>query len=308
MSDNSVINILMAGVGGQGTLLASEILSEVLMQAGHDVKKAEVHGMAQRGGSVVSHVRFGKKVYSPIIPEGQADVLFGFELLETYRYLPLVKKTGAVVVNNLRIAPPSVLLGKSSYPQDIERKLKDRVKNVRIVDGLELAEQALLRQEAADHGALDVELGAPVGLLELHQKARVGLHVPARGLERRHAGAQEGFPARGALIGRAAGGCQDQGPGAGDGMHGPEAVGSQRLLGLLLRGQVPRDPHRPVAAVRQDRVGAGQGADTVPGVVEIQLQHVVVAGAQVEPGQGQHRRRRRRRQLLKLQGHRRRHR
>jgi len=142
MSDNSVINILMAGVGGQGTLLASEILSEVLMQAGHDVKKAEVHGMAQRGGSVVSHVRFGKKVYSPIIPEGQADVLFGFELLETYRYLPLVKKTGAVVVNNLRIAPPSVLLGKSSYPQDIERKLKDRVKNVRIVDGLELAEQA----------------------------------------------------------------------------------------------------------------------------------------------------------------------
>ena len=142
MSDNSVINILMAGVGGQGTLLASEILSEVLMQAGHDVKKAEVHGMAQRGGSVVSHVRFGKKVYSPIIPEGQADVLFGFELLETYRYLPLVKKTGAVVVNNLRIAPPSVLLGKSEYPQDIARKLKARVDNVRIVDGLELAEQA----------------------------------------------------------------------------------------------------------------------------------------------------------------------
>ena len=142
MNDNSVINILMAGVGGQGTLLASEILSEVLMQAGHDVKKAEVHGMAQRGGSVVSHVRFGKKVYSPIIPEGEADVLFGFELLETYRYLPLVKKTGAVVVNNLRIAPPSVLLGKSDYPQDIARKLKARVDNVRIVDGLELAEQA----------------------------------------------------------------------------------------------------------------------------------------------------------------------
>ena len=142
MSDNSVTNILMAGVGGQGTLLASEILSEVLMQAGYDVKKAEVHGMAQRGGSVVSHVRFGKKVYSPIIPEGEADVLFGFELLETYRYLPLVKKNGAVVVNNLRIAPPSVLLGKSPYPQDIEGKLKDRVANLRIVEGLELAEQA----------------------------------------------------------------------------------------------------------------------------------------------------------------------
>ena len=142
MTDNKMTNILMAGVGGQGTLLASEILSEVLMQAGYDVKKAEVHGMAQRGGSVVSHVRFGKKVYSPIIPEGEADVLFGFELLETYRYLPQVKKTGAVVVNNLRIAPPSVLLGKSEYPQDIALKLRDRVDNVRIVDGLELAEQA----------------------------------------------------------------------------------------------------------------------------------------------------------------------
>lgn len=142
MNDNKITNILMAGVGGQGTLLASEILSEVLMQAGYDVKKAEVHGMAQRGGSVVSHVRFGKKVYSPIIPEGDADVLFGFELLETYRYLPLVKKTGAVVVNNLRIAPPSVALGKAEYPQDIARKLNQRVANVRIVDGLELAEQA----------------------------------------------------------------------------------------------------------------------------------------------------------------------
>ena len=142
MTENKITNILMAGVGGQGTLLASEILSEVLMQAGYDVKKAEVHGMAQRGGSVVSHVRFGQKVFSPIIPEGEADVLFGFELLETYRYLPLVKKTGAVVVNNLRIAPPSVALGKAEYPQDIAKKLKERVVNLRVVEGLELAEQA----------------------------------------------------------------------------------------------------------------------------------------------------------------------
>ena len=142
MTENKITNILMAGVGGQGTLLASEILSEVLMQAGYDVKKAEVHGMAQRGGSVVSHVRFGQKVFSPIIPEGEADVLFGFELLETYRYLPLVKKTGTVVVNNLRIAPPSVALGKAEYPQDIAKKLSERVDNLRVVDGLELAEQA----------------------------------------------------------------------------------------------------------------------------------------------------------------------
>jgi len=142
MTDNNVTNILMAGVGGQGTLLASEILSEVLMQAGYDVKKAEVHGMAQRGGSVVSHVRFGKKVYSSIIPEGEVDVLFGFELLETYRYLPLVKESGAVVVNNLKIAPPSVALGKRDYPTDVAAKLKELVANVHVVDGLQLAEQA----------------------------------------------------------------------------------------------------------------------------------------------------------------------
>lgn len=142
MSDNKITNILMAGVGGQGTLLASEILSEVLMQAGYDVKKAEVHGMAQRGGSVVSHVRFGKKVYSSIIPEGEADVLFGFELLETYRYLPLVKNDGAVVVNNLSIAPPSVALGIKEYPHNIDQKLKERCSNVCLVNGLELAEEA----------------------------------------------------------------------------------------------------------------------------------------------------------------------
>jgi indolepyruvate ferredoxin oxidoreductase beta subunit len=142
MTDNNVTNILMAGVGGQGTLLASEILSEVLMQAGYDVKKAEVHGMAQRGGSVVSHVRFGKKVYSPIIPEGEVDVLFGFELLETYRYLPLVKKSGAIVVNSLMIAPPSVALGHREYPADVAAKLQEFVAKVHVVDGLQLAEQA----------------------------------------------------------------------------------------------------------------------------------------------------------------------
>lgn len=142
MTENKITNILMAGVGGQGTLLASEILSEVLMQSGYDVKKAEVHGMAQRGGSVVSHVRFGKKVYSSIIPEGEADVLFGFELLETYRYLPLVKRTGAVVVNNLTIAPPSVALGTREYPKDIDTKLKKHCANIRLVNGLDLAEKA----------------------------------------------------------------------------------------------------------------------------------------------------------------------
>jgi indolepyruvate ferredoxin oxidoreductase beta subunit len=140
--NQKITNILMVGVGGQGTLLASEVLSEVLLGAGHDVKKAEVHGMAQRGGSVVSHVRFGPKVFSVTIPEGQADILFGFELLETYRYVSLLHPQGTVVVNNLRIAPPSVALGQDNYPKDIPNKLRQLVENVIVVDGLQLAEEA----------------------------------------------------------------------------------------------------------------------------------------------------------------------
>lgn len=135
-------NILLAGVGGQGILLASEIMSEALMLAGYDVKKAEVHGMAQRGGSVVSHVRYGKQVLSPTIADGTADVLFGFELLETFRYLSLLKKGGQVIVNNVRIAPPSVALGKEDYPEDIPGYLLSEIEDAHVVNGMELAEQA----------------------------------------------------------------------------------------------------------------------------------------------------------------------
>lgn len=140
MSD--VKSILLAGVGGQGTLLASEVLSEVLMLAGFDVKKSEIHGMSQRGGSVTSHVRWGEKVYSPLIPAGTADILFGFELLETYRYLPMLRSGGAVVVNNLKIAPGPVATGVETYPEDIPGKLRAQIEDVVIVDGMEKAHQA----------------------------------------------------------------------------------------------------------------------------------------------------------------------
>jgi len=136
---SSVKNILLAGVGGQGILLASEVLSEVMMIAGFDVKKNEVHGMSQRGGSVVSHVRWGEKVYSPIIPEGEVDILFSFELLETSRYLPLLRKDGRVLVNNHKIAPPAVALGKMEYPKDIIDQLKKQFPQTTVVDGLGLA-------------------------------------------------------------------------------------------------------------------------------------------------------------------------
>ena len=140
--DNKVTNILLAGVGGQGILLASEVLSEVMMLAGYDVKKNEIHGMSQRGGSVVSHVRFGKCVHSPIIPEGEADVLFGFELLETYRYLPLLDKHGIVIANRLKLMPPSVAIGKQAYPDGLEEQIGKQVEKSYIVNGLELAMQA----------------------------------------------------------------------------------------------------------------------------------------------------------------------
>jgi indolepyruvate ferredoxin oxidoreductase beta subunit len=137
-----VTNILLAGVGGQGTLLASEVLSEVLMLAGYDVKKNEIHGMSQRGGSVSSHVRFGEQVYSPIIPEGETDILFGFELLETYRNLPLLKKGGAVITNNLKLMPPSVATGQERYPEGLEGLICQQVEKSLVVDGLALAMEA----------------------------------------------------------------------------------------------------------------------------------------------------------------------
>ncbi len=139
---DKVTNILISGVGGQGILLASEVLSEVLMLAGYDVKKNEIHGMAQRGGSVVSHIRFGTKVYSSIIPEGEGDLLLGFELLETYRYLPLLRKGAIVVANDLKILPPPVTLGKEKYPDNVQDKIKTAFPDTLLVNGIDLATKA----------------------------------------------------------------------------------------------------------------------------------------------------------------------
>jgi indolepyruvate ferredoxin oxidoreductase beta subunit len=139
---SEIVNILLAGVGGQGTLLASEVLSEALMLGGFDVKKSEIHGMSQRGGSVTSHVRFGAKVYSPLIPEGEADVLFGFELLETYRCLPMLRPGGAIVVNDLKIIPAPVAMGREVYPAEIPDRLAAACPDTKLVNGMELALQA----------------------------------------------------------------------------------------------------------------------------------------------------------------------
>ena len=117
-------NIMIVGVGGQGTLLTSRILGGITVDAGYDVKLSEVHGMAQRGGSVVTFVRYGEKVAEPIVEEGQADVLIAFEKLEALRYAHFLKKDGAIVVNDHRIDPMPVVTGAAQYPENIIENLE----------------------------------------------------------------------------------------------------------------------------------------------------------------------------------------
>ena len=119
-------NIMIVGVGGQGTLLTSRILGKLAINAGYDVKLSEVHGMAQRGGSVVTFVRYGDKVNEPIVEEGQADVLIAFERLEALRYLHFLKKDGVVIVNDGRIDPITVVTGVAAYPEDVIETLKEK--------------------------------------------------------------------------------------------------------------------------------------------------------------------------------------
>jgi len=141
MTDNNKItNIFLSGVGGQGTILASNILGEVFLNAGYDVKKAEVHGMAQRGGDVTTHFRFGKKVYAPLIKYGDVDFLISFEMLEAIRYINWVKPGGKILINKQKILPPSVSLGQMAYPEDVEKIFRKHFKdNVHIIDGQEIA-------------------------------------------------------------------------------------------------------------------------------------------------------------------------
>lgn len=134
-------NILFSGVGGQGILLASEITAYSLLAAGFDAKKSEVHGMAQRGGSVTAQLRYGKKVYSPLIEPGSADILVAFELMESTRYLPYLHEGSKVVVNTQKILPPAVATGQTTYPENTENILRDQGVVVVSVDALEIAKK-----------------------------------------------------------------------------------------------------------------------------------------------------------------------
>ena len=134
-------NIMIVGVGGQGTLLASRILGNTVIEEGYDVKVSEVHGMSQRGGSVVTYVKYGEKVYSPIIDRGEADIILAFELLEAYRALPYLKKGGKIIVNTQSIDPMPVITGMATYPENIVEKISDKA-DVLPIDAMKLAKEA----------------------------------------------------------------------------------------------------------------------------------------------------------------------
>jgi indolepyruvate ferredoxin oxidoreductase beta subunit len=135
------LKIMIVGVGGQGTLLTSRVLGTLALKAGFDVKVSEVHGMSQRGGSVVTYVKFGKKVYSPLIDKGEADLILAFEKLEALRWVDYLKPNGKLIVNDQRLDPMPVITGKAKYPASIIRRLQDKIPETTAVDALAIAKE-----------------------------------------------------------------------------------------------------------------------------------------------------------------------
>lgn len=179
-------NIMIVGVGGQGTLLASKLLGRLLLTKGYDVKVSEVHGMSQRGGSVVTYVRYGEKVYSPVVDKGEADVIISFEMLEAARWVEYLKKGGTIVTNTQQINPMPVITGAAEYPEKLSEKIKDMGINIEAFDALTLAEEAgtskavnlvLLGRiskyfDFTDEEWMDaIEKSVPAKFLELNKKA-----------------------------------------------------------------------------------------------------------------------------------------
>ena len=135
-------SVMIVGVGGQGTLLASKLLGNAVISEGYDVKVSEVHGMSQRGGSVITYVRFGDSVASPIVEKGEADLIISFELLEAARYLPYLKKGGRLIVNTQQMDPMPVVTGAMEYPEDLVEKIRATGAKIDAMDCVALAEQA----------------------------------------------------------------------------------------------------------------------------------------------------------------------
>lgn len=174
-------SIMLVGVGGQGTLLASRILGNTLLSQGFDVKVSEVHGMSQRGGSVVTYIKYGDKVYSPVIEKGEADVIVSFEELEAARWLPYLKKGGKLITNTQQVEPMPVITGAAEYPADIIEKISAKDIDIAALDALSLANQA-----GSSRAVNVVLMGVLSTMMEFPEQAwKTALEecVPAKALE-----------------------------------------------------------------------------------------------------------------------------
>ena len=172
---------MLVGVGGQGTLLASRILGNVLLSEGFDVKVSEVHGMSQRGGSVVTYIKYGEKVFSPVIEKGEADVIVSFEELEAARYVSYLKKGGRIITNTQQINPMPVIIGSAEYPSDILNKIKAAGAELTALDALSLAETA--GSARAVNVVLMGVLSKTMGFAESVWEKALEQCVPAKALE-----------------------------------------------------------------------------------------------------------------------------
>ena len=186
-------NVMIVGVGGQGSLLASKLLGRLLLGKGYDIKVSEVHGMSQRGGSVVTYVRFGDKVYSPVIDKGQADFIVSFELLEAARWTEFLKPGGKIITNTQQVNPMPVIIGAAEYPENLLEKMRSAGLDVDALDALSLAEEAGSSKAVnlvlmgrlskyfdipAEDWLTAIEASVPAKFLELNKKAfNLGLNA-----------------------------------------------------------------------------------------------------------------------------------
>ncbi len=183
--------IILVGVGGQGTITTSTILSKGLIEAGFDVKMSEIHGMSQRGGTVVTQIKYGEKVYSPIIGDGEADIIVSFEKLEALRALPYLKEGGTIVTDNREINPMPVITGDATYPHEAIEQLQAVVPNVIVVEAAKVAEE--LGNVKAQNIVLLGALVKQLGLDDVDWKDLVAKNVPAKMVDLNLAAFEKGF-------------------------------------------------------------------------------------------------------------------
>ena len=183
--------ILLVGVGGQGTILVSKILSEGLMKLGYDVKMSEIHGMSQRGGSVTTQIKYGDKVYSPIVVAGEADLIIAFEKVEALRALPYLKKDGHMILDDHEILPMPVLTGAAQYPHNAVELLQQAIAKVSVIQAFDLA--AKLGSSKAQNVVLLGALVRAMGLESVDWKEIIALYVPKKAVEMNMAAYDAGY-------------------------------------------------------------------------------------------------------------------